>query len=108
MKTTKVKKSNRMWIIKVFKRLKTSQKILFLLWPIVLIVLLTQNLYTLMGLGSYQMDSITQDILQRMQIEFEEYLIPVETLINGLGTNIEKMLSLRPILLILISVVITT
>ena len=79
-------------IREVFKRLKTSRKILYILCPIILIVLLTQNLITLVNLGNYQMDAITHDIIQHLQIEFKNYLIPVETLINGLGTNVEYML----------------
>ena len=54
--------------------------------------LLTHNFTTLVRLGIYRMDSITHDITQHMQIEFEEYLLPVETMINELATNVEQLM----------------
>jgi signal transduction histidine kinase/CheY-like chemotaxis protein len=90
MKKTRIKSGKRINIFQVFKRLKTGQKILYVLWPLVLIILLTQNFFASQKLGDYQIDSITHDITLHMQAEFEKYLLPVETLINGLATNVES------------------
>ncbi|MCR5322859.1 MAG: cache domain-containing protein [Lachnospiraceae bacterium] len=76
----------------IFRRLTPVQKLLYTLWPVVLILLLTLNLVTLVGLGNYKMDAISHDVTQHMEIEFRDYLLPVETLLNGLVTNVEFMM----------------
>ena len=92
MKLFKTYRGNKIKITQVFKRLKFRQKLLYLLWPLVLILLLTQNFFTLLDFGDYKMAAISHDLTMHMKIEFENYLIPVETLINGLVTNVEQMM----------------
>ena len=88
----KTYRGNKIKITQVFKRLKFRQKLLYLLWPLVLILIMTQNFFTLLDFGDYKMAAISHDLTMHMKIEFENYLIPVETLINGLVTNVEQMM----------------
>ena len=95
MKRTKANKGNRMKFREVFRRLKTSQKIFCVFWPLLLLTMLTHIFVSLVWLGIYRMDSITRDITQHMQIEFEEYLLPVETMINELANQVENMVDAK-------------
>ncbi|MBP5330980.1 MAG: cache domain-containing protein [Lachnospiraceae bacterium] len=94
MKNTGENKNNRKKSLKeIFMRLKTWQKILYLLWPVVITVILTQNFTTLIKLGNYRMNSISYEMTQRIKLEFDDYLLPVEHLINSMAANIEQMIS---------------
>ncbi|MBO4414591.1 MAG: response regulator [Lachnospiraceae bacterium] len=92
MKKTKTGNIQKMKVDEIFRRLSPTQKLLYTLWPIVLIVLLTFNLVTLISLGDYRMAQTSHDMTLHMQLEFRNYLMPVETLINGLATNLDQMI----------------
>ncbi len=92
MKKANVKKERRMKSGEVFVRLKTAQKLLYVLWPVILITLLAQNFTALLKLGNNKMDSISNEVTLNMEKNFRDYLLPVETLINGVTTNLNQML----------------
>ncbi len=92
MKKQKTYQKPKMKLREVYRRLKPASKIIYLLLPLILAVVLVLNFITLIRFGNRQMSSISHDITQHMKIEFEQYLIPVETLINGLVTNVEQMM----------------
>ena len=81
-----------MRLAEIFRRLNLWQKFLYTIWPIILIVLLLLNLVTLVNLGNYRIEQTSHDMTLHMQLEFRNYLTPVETLVNGLATNLEQML----------------
>ena len=91
MKNNKDKRKMR--FSELLRRMSLGRKILLVAWPIILILLLSFNLRILVDLGTYKIDAISSSMTQRMKIDFSDYLLPVETLINGLVTNIEARLS---------------